>query len=107
MIANVIYRGGSRGGRTGRAPPPPKKIGKNKIFLAQYRDFSHEIPHKFSRLPPKLEKMIFLRKIVIFHTKYPNNFSASLRSSQFVLSAPPLKWNPGSVLDLGLIISRI
>ena len=44
-------RGGSRRGRTRRAPPP--KIGKN---------------------------MIFWRKIVIFHTKYPNNFRASLRN---------------------------
>jgi hypothetical protein len=47
--------GGSRGGGGG-ATSPPKKIGKN---------------------------MIFLRKIVIFHTKYPNNFRASLRSAQF------------------------
>ena len=39
-------------GRIRRAPPPPK-IGKN---------------------------MICLRKIVIIHTKYPNNFRASLRS---------------------------
>jgi hypothetical protein len=42
------------GGRAGCAPPP--KIGKN---------------------------MIFLRKIVIFHTKYPKIFRASLRSAQF------------------------
>ena len=34
-------------------PPPPPKIGKNKIFW---------------------------RKIVIFHTKYPKNFRASLRN---------------------------
>jgi hypothetical protein len=39
--------------------------------------------------PLKLEKMIFWRKIVIFHTKYPKNFRASLRSAQFFLSAPP------------------
>ena len=40
--------------------------------------------------PPKIGKnMIFWRKIVIFHTKYPNNFSASLRSVQFFSSAPP------------------
>jgi hypothetical protein len=32
-------------------------------------------------LPPKIGKnMIFWRKIVIFHTKYPNNFRASLRN---------------------------
>jgi hypothetical protein len=31
-----------------------------------------------------LEKdMIFWRKIVIFHTKYPNMFRVSLRSAQF------------------------
>ena len=34
--------------------------------------------------PPKIEKnMIFLRKIMIFHTKYPKNVSAFLRSAQF------------------------
>ena len=48
--------------------------------------------------PLKLEKnMIFWRKIVIFHTKYPKNLRASLRSAQFLSSAPPLAWNPGSV----------
>ena len=31
--------------------------------------------------PPKIRKnMIFWRKMVIFHTKYPNNFRASLRN---------------------------
>ena len=34
--------------------------------------------------PPEIGKnMNFWRKIVIFHTKYPNNFRASLRSAQF------------------------
>jgi hypothetical protein len=56
-------RGGSSGGRTRRAPPPPPKIGKN---------------------------MIFWRKIVIFHTKYPKNFRASLRSAQFFKVRPPI-----------------
>ena len=33
--------------------------------------------------PPKIGKnMIFWRKIVIFHTKYPKNFRAYLRSAQ-------------------------
>jgi hypothetical protein len=33
-----------------------------------------------ARAPPKIGKnMIFWRKIVIFHTKYPKNFRASLR----------------------------
>ena len=35
-------------------------------------------------LPPKIGKnMIFWRKIVIFHTKYPKNVRACLRSAQF------------------------
>ena len=82
-VGNVQIRGGFRGGggRTRRAPPP--KIGKNMIFLAQNRDFLHEIPPKF-RAPPKIGKIrFFWRKIVIFHTKYPNNFRAALRSAQF------------------------
>ena len=37
-------------------PPPPPKIGKNKIFW---------------------------HKIVIFHMKYPKNVCATLRSAQF------------------------
>ena len=33
---------------------------------------------------PKIGKnIIFWRKIVIFHTKYPKKFRASLRSAQF------------------------
>ena len=40
--------------------------------------------------PPKIGKnMIFWRKIVIFHTKYPKKFRASLHSAQFFLSASP------------------
>ena len=44
-----------------------------------------------ARAPPlKLEKIwFFWGKIVIFHTKYTNNFRASLRSARFFLSAPP------------------
>ena len=41
-------------------------------------------------LPPKIGKdMIFLRKMVIFHTKYPKNVRASLRSAQFFKVRPP------------------
>jgi hypothetical protein len=43
--------------------------------------------------------MIFWRKIVIFHTKYPTNFRASLRSAQF-FQVRPLTWNPGSAPGL-------
>ena len=44
--------------------------------------------------------MIFWRKIVIFHTKYPKNFRASLRSAQFFQVRPPLTLNPGSAPGL-------
>ena len=41
--------------------------------------------------PPKIGKnMIFWRKIVIFHTKYPKNFHAALRSAQFFKCTPPV-----------------
>ena len=62
-MAKYVYRiwfdpiaGRIQGGRGG-APGAPPKIGKN---------------------------MIFWRKIVIFHTKYPKNVRASLRSAQIV-----------------------
>ena len=43
-----------------------------------------------ARAPPNIEKnMIFWRKIVIFHTKYPKNVRASLRSAQIL--DPPLR----------------
>jgi hypothetical protein len=48
------------GGRTRRAPPP--KFGKNMVFWC---------------------------KIVIFHTNYPKNVRASLRSAHLILTAPP------------------
>ena len=55
-----------------------------------------------ARAPPKIGKYkIFWRKIVFFHTKYPNNFRASLRSAQFFKVRPlPLTWNPGSAPDM-------
>jgi hypothetical protein len=44
-------------------------------------------------LPPKIGKdMIFLRKMVIFHTKYPKHFRASLRSAQFFKERPPYEF---------------
>ena len=46
----------SGGGALAGCAPPPLKLEKNMIFLAQNRDFSHEIPQKFSRLPRQLKK---------------------------------------------------
>jgi hypothetical protein len=55
---------------------------------SRYRGGAHP-----ARAPPKIRKnMIFWRKIVIFHTKYHNNFRASLRSG---ISTPyPLYLDP-------------
>ena len=57
------------------------------IFFALYFFFQHADAgadpggaHP-ARAPPKIGKnMIFWRKIVIFHTKYPKNFRASPRN---------------------------
>ena len=50
-----------------------------------------------ARDPPKIGKnMIFWHKIVIFHTKYPNNFSRLPPLGAIFLSAPALTWNPGA-----------
>ena len=43
---------------------------------------------------------------MIFHTKYPKNVHASLRSAQFFLSAPPLTLNPGSAPASLMVVSR-
>ena len=50
-----------------------------------------------ARAPTKIEKnMIFWRKIVIFHTKYPKFFAPPSAQRNFFKCAPPLTWNPGS-----------
>jgi hypothetical protein len=53
FIYLASYAGADPGGGGAPGAPPPPKIGK---------------------------KMIFWRKIVIFHTKYPNIFRASLHN---------------------------
>ena len=47
---------------------------------------------------------IFLRKIVIFHTKYPKNFRATLREFFKCALPPPLTWNPGSAPEFTFLI---
>ena len=75
-----ICRGESRGGASGARPP---KIGKNMIFWRKIVIFHTKYPKIFA--PPSAigKNMIFWRKIIIFHTKYPKNVHASLRSAQF------------------------
>ena len=57
------------------------------------------------RAPPKIGKnMIFWRKILIFHTKYTNNFRASLRSAPSLLTANP-GFTPGHYIVLRYTVS--
>jgi hypothetical protein len=76
------FQGRIQGGGAHPARAPPK-IGKNMIFWRKIVIFHTKYPKIFA--PPSAigKNKIFWRKIVIFHTKYPKNFSASLRSAQF------------------------
>ena len=78
------------GGRTRRAPP--LKLEKNMIFWRKIVIFHTKYPKNlnFAR-PPKIGKnMIFWRKIVIFHTKYPKKFAPlSARRKLFNCAPPP------------------
>ena len=58
--------------------------------------FTRNTPKIFA--PPSAigYNMIFWHKIVIFHTKYPQQFSCLPPLGAIFLSAPPLTWNPGS-----------
>jgi hypothetical protein len=57
----------------------PPKIGKQIIFWRKIVIFHTKYPNIFA--PPSAigKYMISWRKIVIFHTKYPKYFRASLR----------------------------
>ena len=76
-------------------------IEKNMIFGVKSWFFTRNTQTNFA--PPSAigKNIFFWSKIVIFYTKYPENFPASLRSAQFFKSAP-LTWNPGSAPVWGL-----
>jgi hypothetical protein len=59
------------------------------IFLRKIVILHTKYPKLFA--PPSAigKNLIFWRKIVIFHTKYPKYFRASLRSAQFFEVHPP------------------
>jgi hypothetical protein len=61
-----------------RAPP---KIGKNMIFWRKIMIFHTKYPKNFHASLSAIGKnKIFWRKIVIFHTKYPKDFRAAQRN---------------------------
>ena len=58
--------------------------------------------------PPKIGKnMIFLRKITIFHTKYPQKNLCLPPLGAIFLSMPPLTENPGSSPDDRMVVRFI
>jgi hypothetical protein len=67
------------------------------LYCDDYVDYSYLI-----RQLLKVSTLIYKYPgaFVIFHTKYPKIFRASLRSAQFFLCAPPLTWKPGSAPEL-------
>ena len=92
-IGHAMSGADSRGAHPARAP---LKLEKICFFCVKSWFFIRNTP-KFFAPPSAIGKnMIFWSKIVIFYTIYPKNVHASLRSTQFFWSAPPLTWNPGS-----------
>ena len=60
------------------------KIDTDEIFRITHAGADSRGEAHPARAPHKIGKnMIFLRKFVIFHPKYPQNFRASLRSARF------------------------
>jgi hypothetical protein len=86
--------GGGGGGRTRRAPL--LKLEKIWFFGVKSWFFIRNTPTIFT--PPFAigKNVIFWRKIVIFHTKYPKNFEPPSARHIFFKCASPLTWNPGS-----------
>ena len=85
-IYNLSSGADPGGGRTRRAPPlklEKKKFGVKSWFFTRNTQTNFAPPSAIGR------NMIFWRKIVIFHTKYPKIFRASLRSAQFKCAPPP------------------
>jgi hypothetical protein len=78
------------GGGAHPARASPLKLEKNMIFCRKIVIFHTKYPKNFRASLRNWKKYDFWRKIVIFHTKYPKNFHASLCSAQFFLSLPPL-----------------
>ena len=74
-------RGESRGVAYPAHAPP--KIGKNMIFWRKIVIFHTKYPKNLRVSLAIGKNMIFWRKIMIFHTKYSKNVRASLRSAQF------------------------
>jgi hypothetical protein len=69
---------------------------KKYDFLAWNRDFSHEIPKIFSRLPPQLETIWFFGVKSWFFTRNTPNIFAPPSARRNFFKCAPLTWNPGS-----------
>ena len=69
-----LYIAGADPGGGARAPgaPPPPKIGKNMMFWRKIVIFHTKYPKNFAPPSAMGKNMIFWRIIVIFHTKFPH-----------------------------------
>jgi hypothetical protein len=88
-LLDIFIRGGSRGAHL-------LKLEKIWFFGVKSWFFTRNTPNIFA--PPSAigKNMIFWRKIVIFHTKYPKACSRLPPLGRIFLITPPLTWNPGS-----------
>ena len=84
IISPFVYhlQGRIQGGGVHPARAPPK-IGKSMIFWRKIVIFHTKYPKNVRASLRHWKKYDFWRKIVIFHTKYPKIFHTSLRSAHF------------------------
>ena len=85
------------------------KIGKKHYFFPWNRDFSHEIPQIFSRLPPQLEKIWFFCIKSWFFTRNTPKMFAPPSARHNLFKCTPLTWNPGSApaIDMSQITDKL
>ena len=87
-IVHFWLQGRIQGGGAPGARPP--KIGKNVIsFCVKSWFFTRNTSTIFAPLSAIEKNMIFWRKIVIFHTKYPKNFVPPSARRNLFKCAPP------------------
>ena len=97
------------GADSGRAHPAraPLKLEKIWIFGVKSWFFTRNTPKIFAPPSPIEKNMIFWRKIVIFHTKYPKNLAPPFARRNFFKCPLPLTWNPGSAPEYQYLLAQL
>jgi hypothetical protein len=110
MFLFVYTRCGSRGRGCAPGapppPPPPPKIGTNMIFWRKIVIFHTKYPKHFA--PPSAigKNMIFWRKIVIFHTKYsPKKIKCGYTRTHYPDSQPNTHTHCSCILSEDAVLS--